>query len=276
MAILTIAHLTLYDARRKRIVAAATICGAVFLLVYSVAMWFAAAELQREGGPFWERQATLAVFTVMGLYAVNLLTALFAMLLPVDALSGEIDSGVMQTLAVKPIRRADIVLGKALGYGVIVCIYLLLMAGGVLIASRVFTGYVQINLPQALMLMGLEMILLMLISIAGGTRMTTVTNGIVTLAFFGMAFVGGWIEQIAGAANIEAARNVGIFVSLVSPADTLWRLASNYLQPEFARSFGPLVLFTGSVPNMLMVWWALGFIVVTLLWAIKSFNQRPL
>ena len=55
-----------------------------------------------------------------GLFAANFLSVLFAVLLPVDTLSGEIDSGVIQTVASKPIRRADIVIGKWLGHAVIV------------------------------------------------------------------------------------------------------------------------------------------------------------
>ena len=78
-----------------------------FLLVFGTAVFFADAELARNGNTFLEHQAVLMLLTLAGLYAGNFLGALLAVLLPVDALSGEIDSGVMQTLAVKPIRRAE-------------------------------------------------------------------------------------------------------------------------------------------------------------------------
>jgi len=42
-----------------------------------------------------------------------------AVLLPVDTLSGEIASGVIQTLAAKPIRRGEIVLAN--GSGTVSC-----------------------------------------------------------------------------------------------------------------------------------------------------------
>ena len=63
------------------------------------------------------------MLTLVGLYAANFLSVLIAVLLPVDTLSGEIASGVMQTVASKPIRRAEIVLGKWLGHAVIVMGY---------------------------------------------------------------------------------------------------------------------------------------------------------
>ena len=50
---------------------------------------------QRRSTPF----AVLGFAILVGFLAVNFLSVLMAILLPVDTLSGEIDSGVMQTLA---------------------------------------------------------------------------------------------------------------------------------------------------------------------------------
>jgi hypothetical protein len=83
----------------------------------------------------------------------------------------------------------------------------------------------------------LEIVLLVTVSIAGGTRLSTVTNGAMVLGFYGIAFVGGWIEQIGGFAGSQAARTVGVVASLISPADALRRLASYQVQPESLRNF---------------------------------------
>ena len=96
------------------------------------------------------------------------------------------------------------------------------------------------------------------------------------LGFYGIAFVGGWIEQIGGFAGSQAARTVGVVASLISPADALWRLASYQVQPESLRNFGAAVFATSSVPTTLMVWWAAGFTVVTLIFAVRSFSTRQL
>jgi len=45
------------------------------------------------------------------LYAANFLIVLLAVLIPMDTLAGEIGSGTIQSLAVKPLRRSQIVLG---------------------------------------------------------------------------------------------------------------------------------------------------------------------
>lgn len=277
-AVLTIVHLTLFEARRRRVLMAALLAGSVFLAVFTVAIVFANAGMTRDKVPFLQHQAILTTLTLVGLYATNFLSVLLAVLLPVDALSGEIDSGVIQTLASKPIRRADIVVGKWLGYGLIVAAYLSLLSAGVLLTSRLVGGVLQLNVARGLPLMLLEVALLLTVSIAGGTRLSTVANGILCLGVYGLAFIGGWIEQIGGFAGIQSARNIGIAASLLSPSDALWRMAAYHMQPPFIRDAlnGPIFFWTAYVPNMLMVWWAVGVLLATLLWAVRSFERRPL
>jgi len=276
MAIFTFARLTLFEARRKRILFAAILCGVAFLVVFATGVFLAWRELLRRQISFVERQGLLVMFTVAGLYAANFLSVLFAVLLPVDAVSGEIDSGVMQTLASKPVRRADVVLGKWLGHWIVVAMYLMTLSGGVLLVSRSITGFVPPSVVGAISLMLLEVTLLMTVSIAGGTRFSTVTNGIASLGFYGIAFVGGWVEQIGALGGIQSARTLGVVVSLISPADSLWRLASYNLQPAFVRDLGAVAFTSASVPTPLMVWWAGGFTLVTLVVAVRSFEKRQL
>lgn len=51
----------------------------------------------------------------MGLYALNFLAIVRAVLATADTLSGKIGSGTIQTTVSKPLRRAEIALGKGLG-----------------------------------------------------------------------------------------------------------------------------------------------------------------
>ena len=115
--VITVAHLTLVEARRRRIVLAGAVCALAFLVVFSVAVVFAYREMVADATvSFVQRQGTLTAIMLVGFMAANFLSVMFAILLPVDTLSGEIDSGVVQTLASKPIDRAQIVLGKWAGH----------------------------------------------------------------------------------------------------------------------------------------------------------------
>ena len=274
--VITVAHLTLVEARRRRIVLAGAVCALAFLVVFSVAVVFAYREMVADATvSFVQRQGTLTAIMLVGFMAANFLSVMFAILLPVDTLSGEIDSGVVQTLTSKPIDRAQIVLGKWAGHLVLALAYLLLVSGGILLVMRVVAGLFPTGVPRALPLLMLEITLSLTVAVAGGARFSTVTNAITAVGFYGVAFIGGFVEQIGTFGGITSMRTIGVIVSLFSPADSMWRLAAHYMQPEIARVTGMLAL-GASVPSALMVWWAAGFTVLTLLYAIRAFRRRAL
>jgi ABC-2 type transport system permease protein len=275
--VLTIAHLTWLEARRRRIVLVAVAGGLLFLAVYAVAIFFIFRNINGQGPVnLVQRSVVLEFLLLAGLYVVNFLTIAVAILLPVDTISGEISSGVMQTVASKPIRRAEIVLGKCLTYWLMTAGYLVLMGGGVVASVRFLTGFSQPHVLEALPLLLLGATVMLMISTAGGIRLTTITNGMVAFAFYGIAFVGGWVEQIGTVARSDAARYIGTAVSLVSPADAMWRRAAYELQPGAMRGLQVTPFVTGSVPSGAMIVWTIGFVIATLGLALYLFRRRAL
>ena len=279
---LLIARLTWLETRRRKIALAALICGLLFLTVYGTAMYFG-FRLAREGGPLGDSppdpvgmRVAATVLTVAGLYVVNFLVNAVAILLPIDSLSGEIGSGVIQTLASKPVDRAAIVVGKWLAYLLMTAAYLALMGGGVVVIMRLFADYTApaVLAPMGLMLLGAATMLS--ITIAGGVRLSTITNGIVAFGFYGVAFIAGWMEQILSMFGNSTARQVGTVVSLVSPTDSMWRRAAYELQPLATVVFqnGPFGVV--SVPSAAMIVWAALFSLAVLWFAVWQFRRRPL
>ncbi len=273
---LTIARLTWLEARRRKIALAAVTCGLVFLAVYATAAFFAHRSVAQGAVNLVQQRIMFQMLLQVGLYVVNFLVIACAVLLSVDTLSGEMSSGVIQTLASKPIDRAAIVLGKWLTYWLMTGAYLLLMAGGVVLSVWAAAGIVAPNLPSALLLMWLGATVMLTVTILGGTRLTTIANGIVAFALYGIAFIGGWLEQIATVLRNDAVRYFGTTISLVSPADAMYRRAAHELQPTALLGI-QLTPFTPlSVPSVAMIVWAIAFVLVTLLLAIRTLRHRPL
>jgi ABC-type transport system involved in multi-copper enzyme maturation permease subunit len=276
--ILILARLTLHEAARRRVLTAALICGAAYLLLFAIGLHFMVKQMPAKlVADIVRYRGTLIVLTLAGLYATNFLTLMTAVMLPVDTLSGEIASGVAQTVASKPIRRSEIVLGKWLGFVLLALGYLALMAGGVLAIGRMIGHVTPPDVPIALALMALEAVLFVSLSIAGGARFSTITNGVVAFGFFGVAFIGNWVEQIGAFAGNDTARDVGTIASLLWPSESLWQLAAWHMQPLVMRQLqlgGPFS--PASVPTPAVVWWAAGYVVVLLLSAIAAFRKRGL
>lgn len=275
--LLVLTHLTLHEALRRRVLLAALLGGAAFLILYAVGFHFIVRDLQGNARmTLIEKRVTLNAITLAGLYAVNLLTVMSAVLLPVDALSGEIASGSIQTLAAKPVRRAEIVLGKWLAYALVVLGYLAGMAGGVLLIARGFGGFTPPEPAAGLSLVLVEALLLVSVSIAGGSRLSTVTNGMAAFGLYGLAFIGNWVEQIGTFVDNQAARNVGTVASLIMPAESLWQRAAWLMQPTIMRELHASPFSPASVPSAAVVWWALAYTAVALLVAVRGFEKRGL
>jgi Cu-processing system permease protein len=272
--LLVITRLTLHEAMRRRILTAALIAGVAFLTLYGLGLYFMMREMG--SNTLLERRLLLNILTLAGLYAANLLTLMTAVLLPVDTLSGEIASGVIQTLAVRPIRRRDIVLGKWLGHWIVMGGYFLLLAGGVLAIMASLGHFTPPGIVRGLPLILLGGTVLLTLSISGGARLSTVTNGMVAFGLFGLAFIGNWVEQIGTMASNNAARQIGTVASLLMPSESLWQLAASQMQPSILRDLGASPFSPVSVPSAAMVWWAVGYIVAALAIGVHWFRKRAL
>ena len=114
------------------------------------------------------------------------------------------------------------------------------------------------------------------ITIAGGVRLSTITNGIIAFGFYGVAFIAGWIEQILSMFGNSTARHVGTLVSLLSPSDSMWRRAAYELQPlaTVVLQNGPFGVV--SVLSAAMIAWAALFSLGVLWFAVWQFRRRPL
>jgi Cu-processing system permease protein len=276
-ALVTIAQMTLFEAARRRILIAALIGAAAFLVLYAIGFHFVAGKIEGEVGLALARQRVMLGFlTLAGLYATHFLTLMTGVLLPVDTLSGEIASGVLQTVASKPVRRSSIVLGKWLAYVLVTLAYLTIVGGGVLLVARVIGHYTPPGLAQGLPLLALEAVLYVTLSIAGGARFATVTNGVLVFGLYGLAFIGNWVEQIGAHLGNRAAQDVGTVASLIMPSEAIWQRAAWYMQPTVMRELNLSPFSPVSLPSAGMVWWTLGYGAVVLLVALRSFRKRML
>jgi ABC-type transport system involved in multi-copper enzyme maturation permease subunit len=279
--ILTLAGLTIRETQRRRILWVALLMGIAFLLVFGLGFHFIFAELERDlargqAGATVDVAGTIASFlTLTGLYVINFLVIVITALLSAGSIAGEIESHTIETIVTKPIRRWQVVLGKWLGYTTIVAVYLLVLAGGVILMARLRSGYAMHNVGAGLALMLLAGLTMLSLSMLGGTRFSTLANGALVFMLYAIAFVGGWVEQIGAMLQNETAVDIGILSSLIMPADVVWKKASTLLQPSVQSGIdlaGPFVV--ASQPSNLMIIYALIYTLAVLLAALWSFSRR--
>ena len=276
---LVIARLTFKEAARRRILLAALLLGVVFLAVYGTGIFFIRQDLVKQGEHF-QRVVALPIYNFLaqsGLYVVSFLTLALTVLTSVDTVSGEIDSGSIQALAAKPIRRWEILVGKWLGFVAMLTLYLLIMAGGVVALTQAVLGYRPPNALRGLALMWINELLLLNVTLLGGTRLSTLANGVLAFSAYGIAFIGGWIEQIGAFLDNQTAVVIGILTSLVMPSEALWRRAAYEMRSALLDAVPANPIMSSlSVPSGAMVIYAVFYVATTLVLAIWSFRRRDL
>lgn len=277
MMILTIAELTIREGQRRRILWMALIMGLLFLTVFGIGQHLIFVDLEEASIRSVDMQIPATFLLMAGLYVTNFLIIIMSVLISVAAIAGEIDTHVVEAIVTKPVRRLDIVLGKWLGFAVMILLYSLLLAGGVILITRLRTGFSPESIAGGLALMALNGLVMMTLTIAGGTRLSTLANGVLAFMLYGLAFVGGWVETIGALLRNETAVNLGIVSSLLMPIEALWKKASLYFQPRLLGTpdlAGPFIV--PSEPSDLMIAYALLYVLALLTFAVWSFSQRDL
>ncbi len=277
MTILIIAQLTIQEAQRRRILWLSLLMALSFLAIFGVGLHYIMAELERISMAVTEMQVATGLLLSAGLYVVNFLIIIMAVLTSVTAVSGEIDSHTIETILTKPVRRSEIILGKWLGFVGLLLFYVVMLSGGMMLVFTLRTGFRVENVLSGMALMLLQGLTLLSVTLWGGTRLSTLANGVLAFMLYGIAFIGGWIEQIGSMFQNETAVDIGIATSLIMPTEIIWKKALILFQPDVMNSFvvaGPFSV--ASQPTDLMIQYAVGYTAVLLLLAIYSFSRLDL
>jgi ABC-type transport system involved in multi-copper enzyme maturation permease subunit len=269
------ARVTFREAARRKILWIATLAGIGFLAFFWTALHFALRNATPQTSTVNIREG-IVMMTMMVLYAGSMMTSLMAVLTSCDTLSGEIASGTIHAIATKPVERWCLVLGKWVGFVGMLTLYVLLIEGGTIVLSWLQSGYLAHHALAVLSLVWLQAVVLLGVTMAASTCFSSLTSGAVSLGLYGLAFVGGWIEQFGSLRHLQALVNLGIISSLIMPGDALWRRAAFKFQPPLLGSVGVSPFSSNLVPSNAMVVYAALYAVLAVLLAQLLFSRRDL
>jgi Cu-processing system permease protein len=296
---LVVARWTVLEARRRRLLLAGVVLSVAFVALFAVGFTLLyhtqersllSAQAQGIGpaGALDAREELLAMSTilvVLGLYGVQFLAALLGLFLGVASVSPEIDSGALHAVLARPLSRLDYLLGRFLALAGLLTSYVVVMSAALLLTARIVAGYQAGNASKVVALMILQVCILLAVSLLGSTVLPTLANGVVMLALFGLAWLGGIIGFIGTIPpGNELMANLGTAVSLLLPADAVWRGASFHVLPpsllvagSVAGGQGDQLPFGSTTPIApAMLAWALAYPVACLALAVAAFRRRDL
>jgi ABC-type transport system involved in multi-copper enzyme maturation permease subunit len=157
--------------------------------------------------------------------------ALSSVMVAAPSLSADVESGLVLSMLSRPVRRADLVIGKWLGLAVLVIAY----AGGAgfleLVGVSLTTGYVPPHPVELLAYIAGEGLVLLTLALLLSTRLPGMTGGIIGLVAYFVAWVGGILGGVGVAIGNDALRHTGTVIGLLVPTDQLWRGAVYAMEP---------------------------------------------
>jgi len=270
------AGLTLREAARRKILWTALLAGALLLAVFAVAMRLQVAEFQgRAMSPFVRYQVEAGMLMI-GLYTCDLLAVVLTILTSIDTLAGEISSGTIHAIATKPIARWQILLGKFLGFVGMISTYVVVTFYATIGVAYATTGVLPQHPVRGLLLVIFECMVALSLTFMFGTWFSTLTNGVLVLGLQGVAFMGGWLEQVSGFSQSVHIVTLGIVSSLVMPGESLWRRAAYEMQTPLAGSLSFSPFANVSIPSLTALAYAGLYFAVVLTVAVYHFNRRDL
>ena len=295
MSVLVVARWTVLEARRRRLLLAGVVLSVAFVALFALGFVLLYHSQERSlldeqavqaGVDAREELLALAtVLVILGLYGVQFLAALLGLFLGVASVSPEIDSGALHAVLARPLSRLEYLMGRFLALAGLLTAYVVVMSGALLLTARVVAGYQSGSAARVVAMMILQVFVLLAVSLLGSTVLPTLANGVVMLALFGLAWLGGVVGFIGTIPpGNELLANLGTAVGLLLPADAVWRGASYHVLPPsllVASSFadrGDIQLpFASTVPIApAMLAWAMAYPVACLALAVAAFRRRDL
>src|SRR5712692_11449125 len=177
MALALITRFTLQEAIRRRLFLAVLILSTLLLVAFIILLSIAINLIQSNsstanGGTLSPHLFLLSggvFFDILMTWLVYLLSSLLTIVLTANMISGEVEAGTFAVIVPKPISRAEIVMGKWLGFALIVCSYTALMFLSFLAVIYWQTGYWPTDALYALGMLELGMLALLGITTLGSS-----------------------------------------------------------------------------------------------------------
>ena len=264
---------------RKRLFIITIIVTGLYLALYGTTLQYAQNSLATSENVVLKAILVPQILTA-GLYFGSLLVAVFAIFATVAMISGEIESGIIHTIASGPVSRSRILLGKFGGVSIVVALYAMALFSGIVMLVQFLTGQGIQAFWSGLVTFTLLPVFLAGITITGSTILPTTANGITIFTLYALSLIGGVVEQIGTITENTTLLNMGILSSLVMPVDSIYRLVTSLVIDVENNPLAGLIMIgpfgAQTMPSPWMMLYTLVYLLIALTAAVVVFKYRDI
>jgi ABC-type transport system involved in multi-copper enzyme maturation permease subunit len=241
------------------------------------------AEVSPVTGPI--EMLAVSQVLVMLAFMFSFVLAMTAVFAASPAIGPEIESGLLLAILARPIRRADVLLGRWLGLAVVLVGYAIVAGYLEVGVVGLATGYLPTDPALAPLYLAGETLVLLTLAMVFSTRIASVAGGAIAVVAYGLAWMAGVMGGVGEAFHSDLLRSAGIAARLVLPSDVLWRGAAGALTPteDVLRGGGVATPelykfspFSGTAPEPVWLAWCLLWTVGVLAVGIVLLRRREI
>jgi ABC-type transport system involved in multi-copper enzyme maturation permease subunit len=282
--VLVIARLTLQEAASRKLIRVLVLLSIASVGLTAWGLSALLASARADGIPETAIQVVGAwPVLVITAFMFSFILAMTAGFLAAPAIAADIESGIAQAMLARPVRRADVVIGRWLGLAIVISGYAFLSG---LLEIAVVTAIVGLGPPDPFLAVGylaFEALLMLTLALLLSTRLTAVAAGAVTVVAFGLTWMAGVMGSVARALDADAVAAALDFSRALLPVDALWQGVRWSLQPpiamilasgEFGTALDANPFYAAGPPSLPAVVGSVLWVTVALGLAIISFERR--
>ena len=277
-----IAGYALRESLRRRVFVVVLVLSIGFLVLYALGAGAAFDETDRFGTPGEIDPHVLTGATLLGLamFATLFLGTVLAVFLTLSAVRGDAERGLLQPLVVRPLGRAQLLLGRFVGAAVVSALYVALLYS----ASVLITGVAGDWWPDRVLLPGLELVagivIIAGVSLLGSVFLSSTANGIAVFMVFGAGLVAGLLGQIGEGIGSGTLKDIGHTTAWFVPFEALYQSGLHGLTEDtggatgFVLSLGPFGGAQGT--SGWLGPWVVAYLAMLAAVAVWGFHRRDL
>jgi ABC-type transport system involved in multi-copper enzyme maturation permease subunit len=281
--VLIVAQHALQEALRRRVLLVVLVLTAVFGGLYA---WGCDALFNDVSG-FDNNESgldpvALAGSTIVGLamFGGLFLGVVLATFLTAGAVRGDAERGLLQPLVVRPLGRAQYLLGRFLAAATVSALYVLIVYfGAVLVTGLIGDWWPEHPVGSGVRLAGAA-VLVAALSLLGSVFLSATANGILMLMAYGAGLLAGLLGAIGDAIPSPTLQNIASTGSWALPYEALYRDALRLLVQDVPGVAGAIVqlgpLGGSHDAGPLLVPWVIVYLVGVLAAAAWAFARRDL
>ncbi len=238
MTAIIFARLTIKESVRRRVVAA---LAAMTILLLGLSAWgFARIDAEFHGLTTGESRFVASNVLNLVMFGLSLIAALGTAFLAGPTLAGEIESGMALSMLARPVRRAEVLIGKWLGLVAFGSGFVITAGLAQFLIVKLTMGYWPPDPVAGLALLAAQTTALLTLGLLLAAVISPMASGIVAVGLFGATWIAGVVGGVGTSLGNEGVAQVGTVSRMVLPTDGLWRGAMHAFQdPGALAELGP-------------------------------------